>query len=31
MAQECPNCGGPLDENGCCPKCHICALPPKRH
>lgn len=23
---KCPNCGGPLDEHGCCPKCNICVL-----
>ncbi|MBA7468176.1 hypothetical protein ES707_03417 [subsurface metagenome] len=24
---NCPNCGGPLDKNGCCPVCKICPLP----
>ncbi|MBA7571664.1 hypothetical protein ES708_13430 [subsurface metagenome] len=24
---NCPNCGGPLDKDGCCPKCKICPLP----
>ncbi|GAI76418.1 unnamed protein product, partial [marine sediment metagenome] len=24
---NCPNCGGPLDKDGCCPKCQICPLP----
>ncbi len=24
---KCPNCGGPLDKDGCCPKCKICPLP----
>ncbi len=24
---NCPNCGGPLDKDGCCPKCGICPLP----
>lgn len=23
---KCPNCGGPLDEHGCCPKCNVCTL-----
>jgi hypothetical protein len=23
---KCPNCGGKLDEHGCCPKCGICVL-----
>jgi len=25
-AKRCPNCGGPLDINGCCKKCNICVL-----
>ncbi|MBA7466239.1 hypothetical protein ES707_01416 [subsurface metagenome] len=25
-AGRCPNCGGPLDKDGCCPKCKICPL-----
>lgn len=24
---NCPNCGGPLDKDGCCPVCKICPLP----
>ncbi len=24
---NCPYCGGPLDKDGCCPKCKICPLP----
>ncbi|MBA7471755.1 hypothetical protein ES707_07065 [subsurface metagenome] len=24
---NCPHCGGPLDKDGCCPKCQICPLP----
>lgn len=23
---KCPNCSGPLDEHGCCPKCNLCTL-----
>lgn len=23
---RCPNCGGPLDEEGCCPKCQTCPI-----
>jgi len=23
---KCPNCGGPLDKHGCCPKCGTCTL-----
>ena len=23
---KCPNCGGTLDEHGCCPKCGICVV-----
>ena len=24
---NCPNCGGPLDKDGCCPVCKTCPLP----
>ena len=27
MENRCPNCGGPLDKDGCCPKCKACPLP----
>lgn len=23
---KCPNCGGPLDEHGCCQKCNVCTV-----
>lgn len=23
---RCPECGGKLDEHGCCPKCGICPI-----
>jgi len=26
-ATNCPNCGGPLDKDGCCPVCLLCPLP----
>ena len=25
--KTCPNCGGPLDEHGCCPRCGVCPVP----
>ncbi|MBA7599131.1 hypothetical protein ES703_06158 [subsurface metagenome] len=24
--KTCPNCGGPLDEHGCCKNCGVCVL-----
>jgi predicted amidophosphoribosyltransferase len=24
--KNCPNCGGPLDKDGCCPRCGTCPL-----
>ena len=26
MEKKCPQCGGPLDKDGCCKKCGICVV-----